>query len=225
MLRYCQRLKRVLLGSGIMVLAIISIACLIDSSCHPASMISSLSAMKISPNVIPQKSLESPVKPEVFRASPLDEINLRDNDDSQNLSITLLIVLAMIICIGAALYGKRMVERYRALKKHKKMHIFSKGATLTPSLSKACQSCGEKYMFPIHLTMSAAGVWVIEISLTSSQVRTAAALAVKDLTLPVIRRELNLIIIGAYKNKSEPTEVIKLLKKKYDIRGWLVQGN
>ncbi|WP_152645491.1 hypothetical protein [Pseudomonas sp. 10-1B] len=106
-----------------------------------------------------------------------------------------------------------------------RLHLCAKTVRLAPHVFQWCGTCGARLGYPRPAPARARSVWVIEIILNTTRVRKASALAIKDLQLPVIRTETNLIVIGVYRNKAEPAAVIKLLKERYDVRGWMVEGN
>lgn len=107
-----------------------------------------------------------------------------------------------------------------------RFHIFANKALLTPKLFGECSVCGDVVKYSCREIPSAEnGAWVVEVILTSSLARRAVTTAINDLHLPVIRKENRLIVLGVYKNKVEATEIIGLLKNKYNIRGWVVENS
>lgn len=105
-------------------------------------------------------------------------------------------------------------------------HVFRSvpGALIT--LERPCLTCGG---FISHAAKSASatpssGLWVIEIALNTPS-RHRATKAIKQLELPVARKENNFVVIGPYKQKQDAARVVKELSERHGVRGWMMPGN
>ncbi|SEE24429.1 hypothetical protein [Pseudomonas migulae] len=228
MSRPYQSLLRILLGAQIIGFVYLVVMGINALSCHPTSpalfsemvdiVDSGLSRFFLSG----EQSLKARLGYESLRALEV-KLSLENN---MSLVFRLAPLLGLIGLFALFAILRRLLRR-RQVKKSKTvcLHIFAKTVKLTPHVFQVCGTCRASVRYPAHESVCSTGVWVIEIALNSSLVRKVTSRAIKELALPVIRREINLIVIGVYRNKAEAAAVIKLLKEKYDVRGWVVQGN
>lgn len=228
MSRPYQRLFRILLGVLIIgfvylvVMGINSLSCRPNSPALFSEMVDTVDSGLSKFFLSGEQSLKAHLGYESLRAL---EVKL-GLDNSMNIDFRLAPLLGLIGLSALFAIFRRLLRR-RQVKEDKTscLHMFAKTVKLTPHVFQVCGTCRASVRYTAHESVCAAGVWIIEIALNSSLVRKATSRAIQELALPVIRREINLIVIGVYRNKVEATAVIKLLKEKYDVRGWVVQGN
>ncbi len=105
-------------------------------------------------------------------------------------------------------------------------HVFRTVPGSLITQERPCLTCGG---FISHAAKAASatpssGLWVIEIALdTPSRHRTTKA--IKQLELPVARKENNFVVIGPYKQKQDAARVVKELSESHGVRGWVMAGN
>jgi hypothetical protein len=99
-------------------------------------------------------------------------------------------------------------------------HVFRTVPGSLITQKRPCLTCGG---FISHAAKAASatpssGLWVIEIALnTPSRHRTTKA--IKQLELPVARKENNFVVIGPYKQKQDAARVVKELSESHGVRG------
>lgn len=93
-------------------------------------------------------------------------------------------------------------------------HVFRTVPGSLITLERPCLTCGG-FIFhtakPASATPSS-GLWVIEIALNTPN-RHRATKAIKQLELPVARKENNFVVIGPYKQKQDAARVVKELSE------------
>ena len=105
-------------------------------------------------------------------------------------------------------------------------HVFRTVPGSLITQERPCLTCGG---FISHATKPASatpssGLWVIEIALNTPS-RHRATKAIKQLELPVARKENNFVVIGPYKQKQDAARVVKELSESHGVRGWMMAGN
>jgi hypothetical protein len=105
-------------------------------------------------------------------------------------------------------------------------HVFRTVSGSLITLERPCLTCGG---FISHAVKDASakpssGLWVIEIALNTPN-RHHATKAIKQLELPVARKENNFVVIGPYKQKQDAARVVKELSEIHGVRGWMMAGN
>jgi hypothetical protein len=105
-------------------------------------------------------------------------------------------------------------------------HVFRTVPGSLITLERPCFTCGgfiPHTAKPASATPSS-GLWVIEIALNTPN-RHRATKAIKQLELPVARKENNFVVIGPYKQKQDAARVVKELSESHGVRGWMMAGN
>lgn len=228
MSRPYQRLLRILIGAQIIGFVYLMKMGIDVLSCRPSSptsfsdMVDSVGSGLANYFLRGDKSLKARLNYESLTA--LGVVPSLENNMSSIFRLASLLGLIGFFALCATLYT---LIRRRQVKKNKvaALHVSSMRAKLTPYLFQVCGTCGVLVKYRVQASACSSNIWVVEVALNSSQVHRGTTSAIKELALPVIRRENNLIVIGVYRNKAEAAEVIKLLKEKHDVRGWVVQGN
>jgi hypothetical protein len=105
-------------------------------------------------------------------------------------------------------------------------HVFRSVPGSLITLESPCLTCGS---YILHAkkeasTTPSSGLWVIEIALNTPS-RHRATYAIKQLELPVARKENNFVVIGPYKQKQDAARVVKELSENHGVRGWMMAGN
>lgn len=105
-------------------------------------------------------------------------------------------------------------------------HVFLTEPGSLITLERPCLTCGG---FISHAAKAASatpssGLWVIEIALNTPS-RHRATKAIKQLELPVARKENNFVVIGPYQQKQDAARVVKELSESHGVRGWMMPGN
>lgn len=105
-------------------------------------------------------------------------------------------------------------------------HVFRTAPGSLITLERRCLKCGgfiSHTAKPASATPSS-GLWVIEIALSTSN-RHRVIKTIKQLELPVARKENNFMVIGPYKQKPDAARVVKELSERHGVGGWMMAGN
>ncbi|AKV08507.1 hypothetical protein B723_19780 [Pseudomonas fluorescens NCIMB 11764] len=94
------------------------------------------------------------------------------------------------------------------------------------TLERPCLTCGGYILHAkkVASTTPSSGLWVVEIALNTPS-RHRAVKAIKQLELPVARKENNFVVIGPYQQKQDAARVVKQLSEIHGVRGWVMAGN
>lgn len=105
-------------------------------------------------------------------------------------------------------------------------HVFRTMPGSLITLERPCLTCGGFISHPAKPATGtpSPGLWVIEIALNTPH-RHRATKAIKQLELPVARKENNFVVIGPYKQKQDAARVVKELSESHGVRGWMMAGN
>lgn len=109
---------------------------------------------------------------------------------------------------------------------HTQWHVFRTIPGSLITLERPCLTCGGYILHPKKeaSTTPSSGVWVVEIALNTPS-RHRAVKAIRQLELPVARKENNFVVIGPYKQKQDAARVVKELSERHGVRGWMMAGN
>jgi hypothetical protein len=105
-------------------------------------------------------------------------------------------------------------------------HVFRTVPGSLITLERPCLTCGGfiSHSAKDASTRPSSGLWVIEIALNTPS-RHRATKAIRQLALPVARKENNFVVIGPYKQKQAAARVVKELNESHGVRGWMMAGN
>lgn len=112
-------------------------------------------------------------------------------------------------------------------KKPVKLHIYRIRENSLLNLRAACLTCGELIGHAIKTgkqTTQNHKLWVVQITL-NAPTRRKYLLAIREMVLPVIRRENDFVVVGPYRQKQDAAQVLTCLSEQYGLRGWLIEGN
>lgn len=225
------RLHLIFLGAQIVMLGCVIIIGITWLSCSSVQSLAAVDVLeKLKPSLTEFFSIASfelnGLLDEIFLSSPElagTESKVKLANAPTSAFVLLLFLTGLLALLGALGFFAR--RRNRSKDKSVCLHLSSRKMSAEPLVIQKCMTCGVLLRYPVSKLAPEPRIWIIEIIVTTAMVRKASTLAIKELGLPVIRRENNLIVLGTYRNKVEPSVVIRELKDRYNVRGWVVQGN